>query len=140
VVLAKQHDEEKCGTINVSLTKNLRHRTFDNGNTHSFSPRYQLRGTQGDTEHTEKTEDNGKDFGTRFLEKNFSSGENKRKPRDYVCLSHLFVSPIKVYIGSCLRLDTTAINRKLGAIFQATAEFILPTRQAILSLNTTPQR
>jgi hypothetical protein len=54
VVLAKQHDEEKCGTINVSLTTHLRHRTFDNGNTHSFSPRYQLRGTQGGTEHTEK--------------------------------------------------------------------------------------
>ena len=33
----------------------------------------------------------------------------------------VFVSPIMVYIGSCLRPDTTAINRKLGTIFQASA-------------------
>jgi hypothetical protein len=30
----------------------------------------------------------------------------------------MFVSPITVDIGSCLRLDTAAINRKLGTIFQ----------------------
>jgi hypothetical protein len=77
--------------------------------------------------------------------KNFSSEERKRKhktgrPHDYVCLSHLFVSPIKVYIGSCLWLDTEAINTELWTIFQATAQFIRPARQGILSLSTTFQR
>lgn len=44
-----------------------------------------------------------------------------------VCVS-VFVSPIMVYIGSCRRPDTAAINRKLGTIFQAAAH-VYPSKQ-----------
>jgi len=44
-----------------------------------------------------------------------------------VCVC-VFVSPIMVYIGSCLRPDTAAINRKLGTIFQASAP-VYPSKE-----------
>ena len=40
----------------------------------------------------------------------------------------VFVSPIMVYIGLCLRPDTTAINRKLLTIFQV-SDLVYPSKQ-----------
>jgi hypothetical protein len=71
-----------------------------------------------------------------FLKNSLSCERGRRhKTWDQVSVGVcMFVSSITVYIGSCLRLDTEAINRELAPIFQVEAQFIRPTRQGIMTL------